>query len=65
MNVDVTRRCPFCGKMYTRPPALSRTDNKTEICPLCGVREALLSASMPEKKTQELIKQLEEITHGS
>ncbi len=35
------RTCPKCGKEYTEHPALSRTDNKTEICPECGVREAL------------------------
>lgn len=35
------RKCPLCGKMYSEPPALSRKDNKTEICSLCGTREAL------------------------
>ena len=25
--------CPLCGKEYTGYPAISRTDNKTEICP--------------------------------
>lgn len=35
------RICPLCGKTYTEYPALSRRDNKTEICPACGTREAL------------------------
>ena len=35
------RICPACGKEYTGYPALSRKDNKTEICSDCGVREAL------------------------
>ena len=35
------RICPICGKEYTEHPALSRRDNKTEICPACGMREAL------------------------
>ena len=35
------RVCPRCGKMYTDYPALSRRDNKTEICPECGRDEAL------------------------
>ena len=26
------RICPLCGKTYYEPPALSRTDNKSEIC---------------------------------
>lgn len=33
--------CPICGREYTGYPALSRVDNKTEICPDCGVIEAL------------------------
>ena len=35
------RKCPVCGKAYTDHPALSRKDNKTEICPSCGLNEAL------------------------
>lgn len=33
--------CPVCGKKYSDYPALSRRDNKTEICPDCGIREAI------------------------
>ena len=33
--------CPVCGREYDGYPALSRKDNKTEICPDCGLREAL------------------------
>ena len=36
-----TRICPICGREYTDYPALSRRDNITEICPDCGVSEAL------------------------
>ena len=35
------RKCPKCGKYYAGNPALSREDNKTEICPECGMREAV------------------------
>lgn len=35
------RTCPLCGRQYEDYPAISRTDNKTEICPECGMREAL------------------------
>jgi RNA polymerase subunit RPABC4/transcription elongation factor Spt4 len=34
------RICPICGKEYTDFPAISRKDNKTEICPECGQKEA-------------------------
>ena len=33
--------CPRCGKIVTDYPALSRTDNKTEICSQCGTDEAM------------------------
>lgn len=32
--------CPICGKRYTQFPALSRYDDKTHVCPDCGVVEA-------------------------
>lgn len=35
------QRCPKCKKEFTEHPALSREDNETEICPECGVREAV------------------------
>jgi hypothetical protein len=33
--------CPRCNHEYTEFPALSRIDNRTEICPACGRIEAL------------------------
>ena len=42
------RICPVCGRSYTDPPALSRRDNKTDICPECGMREAL--AAIPRRE---------------
>lgn len=35
--------CPRCGKMYDGYSALSRGDNKTNICPACGTDEALIN----------------------
>lgn len=40
--------CPRCGKEYSESPALSRVDNKTKICPLCGTKEALDAAGLTE-----------------
>lgn len=34
------RKCPKCKKSYNGYPALSRADNHTQICPLCGRTEA-------------------------
>ena len=46
-------KCPVCGKEYTAPPAISHKDNKTEICPLCGMREALDAAPLTEEQKAE------------
>lgn len=35
------KKCPICGNKYVGYPAISRRDNKTEICPDCGIKEAL------------------------
>ena len=48
MSEKITRTCPICGQQYTEPPALSRRDNKTDICPTCGMMEAL--AAMPRRE---------------
>lgn len=41
--------CPICGKEYFDPPALSRIDDHTLICPKCGTREALHAAGFSEE----------------
>ena len=38
-NVTRLAICPRCGQPYYEPPALSRLDNETLICPDCGTRE--------------------------
>lgn len=48
MKETTARTCPLCGRTYTEPPALSRRDNATDICPDCGMMEAL--ASMPRRR---------------
>ncbi|MEJ0072914.1 MAG: SHOCT domain-containing protein [Candidatus Saccharibacteria bacterium] len=44
--------CPVCHEPYTDYPALSRKDNKTYICPACGVQEALADFADNQKKTE-------------
>lgn len=38
---SVYQVCPICNKEFNCYPAISRKDNKTEICPKCGMMEAL------------------------
>lgn len=37
-----THICPICGREYNAEPALSRIDNRTRICPDCGMKEAMV-----------------------
>lgn len=38
------KKCPRCGGPLGKRPALSRRDNKTDICSKCGLAEALEDA---------------------
>lgn len=53
-------KCPLCGKEYTAPPALSRKDNETEICPDCGTLEALEAAGIAQEDREEVLKKIHE-----
>ena len=49
------RICPICGKEYTQRPAISRTDNKTSICPDCGTRQALATMGVNAIEQEEIL----------
>ena len=55
------RVCPLCGRSYTEPPALSRTDNETDICPDCGTRQALESIGVSAEEREKILA----IIHGT
>ncbi len=52
------KMCPKCGRHYNDYPAISRVDNVTEICPDCGVREALEDAGIGPWHRKEIIIQM-------
>ena len=54
-HYSVTDVCPKCGQLYKGRPALSREDNKTLICPDCGVREALESIGVDVIEQEEIL----------
>ena len=54
-HYSVTDVCPKCGQSYKGRPALSREDNKTLICPDCGVREALESIGVDINEQEEIL----------
>ena len=49
-NFEVYPVCPICGEDYSEHPAISRKDNKSEICPECGIKEALEAFKKGAKK---------------
>ena len=49
------RICPRCGERYVAPPALSRTDGTTLICPDCGTREALESIGVVTEEQEQIL----------
>ena len=56
-NVTELRICPICGcgRPYSGVPALSRTDNKTKICPDCGTRQALESIGVDKEEQEKIL----------
>lgn len=46
-------KCERCGKVFDEEPALSRKDNKTEICSHCGLKEAFEEFNEEMKKISE------------
>lgn len=54
-NQMITGICPKCGQSYKGRPALSREDDKTLICPDCGVREALESIGVDVIEQEEIL----------
>ncbi len=50
MKRKLSSVCPICGRAYSEPPALSRKDSTTEICPECGMMEAL--AAIPRRREE-------------
>ena len=51
------RECPACGGKYYGDPAVSRRDGR-ELCPLCGLREALEDAGVSAEQASETITKL-------
>ena len=54
-NISRLAVCPRCGKAYHEPPALSREDNETLICPDCGTRQALQSIGVEPSEQEQIL----------
>lgn len=47
-------QCPLCGEYYSAPPAISRANDKSKICPTCGMRQAMQVAGFSEEEQQKV-----------
>lgn len=56
--------CPKCGKEYSSPPALSRADSKTLICPECGTKEALEYLGLDPEEQEKILDTISHYTEG-
>ena len=63
--MGIQKTCPLCGKTYCEPSAISRKDNKTEICPDCGTLEALESIGASDKLKAKIIESIHETRKGA
>ena len=53
--------CPICGQAYSEHPALSRIDNKTEICPDCGVAQAIEAAGFSGEVKEAILDKVRKV----
>ena len=57
MKLEQMKKCPMCDKLYANTPAISRTKGHEEICPRCGMIQAVSSmqlATTPTYHTREV-----------
>ena len=53
INITQIKICPRCGQVYHEPPALSRIDDQTLICPDCGKKIDIFGHSKLEEVAKE------------
>lgn len=54
-NAVTANLCPRCGQPKNKHPATSRHDNKTLICSICGVAEAMIAAGATDAQFAKTI----------
>ena len=64
-TVTDIKRCPRCNKTYTSPPAVSRADNQTLICPDCGTREALETIGVSSEEQDKILDTIHRSTRNN
>lgn len=54
-NIARISVCPRCGQTYHGRPAVSRADNRTQLCPDCGTREALEGIGVDGEEQEQIL----------
>ena len=50
--------CNTCGKAFSYAPAISRSDNKSFICRVCGAEEALDAAKISDEQRAQVLDEI-------
>ena len=56
--------CTRCGKEFDYPPALSRVDNRSYVCRICGAEEALEIAPISEEEKERVLAEVRAHENG-
>lgn len=63
-NTTQAMVCPLCGETYYGHPALSRTDNRTRICPDCGTRQAMAAMGADPAEQERVVAVIRKYTRN-
>ena len=55
---EIINVCSRCGKEFSYPPALSRADNSSPVCRICGAAEAMIAAGASEEQMNEVLEEI-------
>ena len=50
--------CSRCGKEFSYPPGLSRADNESFVCRICGAEEAMIAAGASEEQMSAVLEEI-------
>lgn len=61
-NENKMRKCLLCGKHYADYPATSRRDNRMQICPDCGLKEAMDDSGIDSDEQKKILDAVHEFS---
>ena len=56
--------CTRCGKEFDYPPAISRKDNKSPVCRICGAAEALEAVGASDEEKNRVLAEVSAHENG-